>query len=1166
MKHLNLQFAAVLLLLAAITASAQEFRGSISGIVTDVSGAVVAGAKIKITSVERGISTDATSTELGRYTVLFLLPGTYRMTVEKSGFRNYVREGIVVAATDRIGIDVRLELGTITDSVTVTGQAPVLQTETASRTTVIDSRVVESVPAGTRNLFALQYTQAGVVKASTYWGQMGITAFGNVNSVVIGGGVEGENEAVMDGVTTTQSSRGVAYIAPLSSTQEVTIQTNSYDAQFGRVGGGVTLVNLKSGTNQLHGDLFWSHKNDDLMGMPWEYNYYGVDRSAVKYIENSFGVELDGPIYIPKIFDGRNRAFFMLSYEGMRTRQTGGVVTTLPLPAQLNGDFSGLYTDAGQQVTIYDPSSTALSSSGKYLRTPYSGNTIPSSLINPVAAKVVSFYPSPTSSGVGLSHSYNYTNYDPNEGSLNAWMGKMDFLLSERSRLAFRYGQTEDVYWEDRYWGDNAAEPSGEWPGKRVPRNWGADWTYTLSPTLVFNLRGGLTRYESFEGNSFGKGFDPRDVGFPDSLVSQFTTIQFPRFTVDGYCSLGASSVTNYTTHDSWSIQPNASYTRGRHFLKFGAEFRRYNDNAIQPGAASGTYAFSRTWTQQNATQSDKLSGNSVASLLLGNPASGSVYNTIDPSYSNFYYALYLHDDLKLTSKLTLNIGLRWDYETPRRERYDRMVRGFAFGEASPLASSVSGLDLEGGLIFAGVNGESRYAFDTYKTNFQPRVGIAYQFLPKWVLRGGWGLSYLGQSSNGPTTGFSATTSLTSTLDGGLTPAVSLSDPYPSSIYPSGLNEPTGSSEGSSTYLGQDISFQFVNRKLPYSHQFSLGVQHELPGQWLIDVSYIGNFTRRRPVSVGLNFIPRSTLESITTDQRASYFTTKVQNPMAGLLSGSVLNAATLARYYLLYTYPQYTSVTATDVPIGKQRYNSLQIKAQHRFSKGLSLTASYSISKSIEETATLNAQDVNLSNLRDTKLERVLTEFDVPQKLAVVGSFDLPFGRKRRFLSNLHPVLNGIIGGWTLSGEWVVQSGFPFTFANAAPLTATSAKLTNEQRDAAARAAGREKFDPVQDTWFDTSIFPTTALGSYILRTFPTRFPDVRCMALHVGDYSLSKDFTLKERLRLRVRIDAQNAFNHPWLSELRSYKVTSSSFGKLALEQTNAPRMVIGVLKLTF
>jgi hypothetical protein len=312
---------------------------------------------------------------------------------------------------------------------------------------------------------------------------MELYAFGNVNAVTISGGRISENETVLDGITNTKSDRGVAFVPSLSGTQEFTVQTNSYDAQFGRVGGGVTMINLKSGTNSFHGQLYDYFKNEKLRANDWVANKDGDPRTPFK--NNTFGFELDGPFHIPKLIDGRNRLFFMLSFEGLREHDPGGQGRTLPLPEQLRGDFSHLYNNDGVLVTIYDPLTTTLGPDGKtYVRTPFPGNIIPALRINPVAAKVASFYPAPNLPGDGPSHQNNYQKILPQTNSYDSWLGKVDYMFSERSHASFRYGQTRWLNFAGLVWGNNPAEPSTQYPSTRVPRNWGADWTYILTPQL----------------------------------------------------------------------------------------------------------------------------------------------------------------------------------------------------------------------------------------------------------------------------------------------------------------------------------------------------------------------------------------------------------------------------------------------------------------------------------------------------------------------------------------------------------------------------------------------------------------------------------------------------------------------------------------------------------
>ncbi len=1137
------------------SAFAQEFRASVSGQVTDSTGAIVPGADVTITSVERNTSFHTLSNPAGRYIVEFLLPGHYTLAVEKSGFKKFVRSGLNLEAADHVALNVALEVGAATQSVTVTGESPLLETETASRTGTIENRIIENVPTNGRNLFTLQYTEPGVIKQSTYWGSMELWAYSDVNGVSINGGRSGENETLVDGLADTNGNRSVSLMPTLSSAQEVAVQSNIYDAQYGRFGGGVTSISVKSGTNTVHGEVHEFLKNIRLDATEWVLNAQGTPRT--RFQNNTFGTEVDGPVYIPKLIDGRNRIFFMFSYEGAREHLQSFATRTLPTAAMRQGDFSQLFNNQGQQVIIYDPTTHA----------PFAGNMIPTARINPIAAKLSAYYPQPTGPGVGKAGLTNYAVLEPQVQEYTAVLGKMDFRVSPKSNISFHYGQTPWDKTPSILWGNNVAEPAAL--ANRSPRNWGADWTYTISPSVLFNLRAGLSRYENFSGSQYGAGFDPVQLGFPSSLVSQFTTLQFPRFNLGTYSELGGTAVKNYETDDTWSLQPNMSWFHGRQNIKFGAEVRLYNQNFLQPGAADGNYTFGKTWTQANPLRADATSGNEYATFLLGLPTSGSVDRNIDASYRNMYYAAFVQDDWKIRPNLTLNLGMRWDYEAPRTERYNRMIRGFAFGQASPIANQAPGLNLTGGLLFAGSSGDSRFAFDPDRKHFEPRAGFAWSFAPKWVMRGGYGLSYLGQNANGATTGFSQTTSLVASTDGGNNPAVNLSDPFPSSLFPTGLLQPIGSSKGLATNLGQSISAQYLDRPLPYSHQYSYGFQHELRGGWLVDASYSGNQTRRLPVTLGLNFIPTDILNSMPVSARVAYFTAAVANPLAGLLPSSGINGATVPRQQLLYAYPQYTGVSISNVPIGSARYDSFQSKVTHRFAHGLSTQASFTISKNLEQVSTLNAQDVNLSNLRDTHLEKRLTQYDAPRAVAIVTSYQIPFGKGMHFGRSMNPVVNAIIGNWNLNAQWTAHSGYPFAFPNAAPLEAQSANLQDSGRNALAQKAGRSQFDPSYDVYFNTALFPTQAQAPDTLRNFPTMFPDVRSKILNVWDMSVSKEIPIKERLRWQIRGDFHNAFNHPWFGNLASSKVTDANFGMLSVasvDDTSEPRLIVLVMKIVF
>jgi hypothetical protein len=502
-----------------------------------------------------------------------------------------------------------------------------------------------------------------------------------------------------------------------------------------------------------------------------------------------------------------------------------------------------------------------------------------------------------------------------------------------------------------------------------------------------------------------------------------------------------------------------------------------------------------------------------------------------------------LQDDWKFSSRLTFNLGLRWDYEQPAVERFNRMIRGFAFDSPSPIASKVTGLSLKGGLLYAGTSGESRLAFEPKRAQIQPRLGASFRLTERTVLRGGWGLFYLGQSAVGPSTGFSRPTALIASTDGGLTPAITLSNPFPS-----GLLAPVGSSLGASTNLGLGVQFQYLDRKLPYSVQYSFGVERDLGRGWVGEVSYVGNLSRRLPVNAQLNFLPAAEL-----GKAASYYTERLANPMAGLLpDNAAKNGSTIPRQDLLMAYPQYSGVTMTDIPLGRQRYDSMQSKITKRFSHGVSFFAAYTISKTLEQVSFLNQQDYVLGDPLGSKLEKRLMEWDVPQKLALLSTAEIPVGSGRRFGSDLNGVLNHLLGGWQTNWQVTYQSGYPFDYPNAAPVKSGNFSLSKSER--------------TLERWFDTSFFPKTAQPAFTLRTFSTRTADVRLAPLENWDISVYKDFSIREGVRFQFRTEFLNAFNHPWFSRIETNNVTAANFGSVRLDAQNQLRLVVFVGRITF
>ncbi|HSB16935.1 MAG TPA: TonB-dependent receptor [Bryobacteraceae bacterium] len=1135
-------------------ANAQEVRASLTGIVSDPSGAPVAGATITVVNLSTNITVSAQTNPTGNYTVPFLAPGTYRMTVQQQGFRRFVRENIVLEAQARVRIDASLELGELSQSVTVSESVSLLQTESATRAQVISNDLLANVPTQGRNPFQIAWTAPGVIKTGS-WRYLRSFDIGGTSGLSINGGRNKENEVLLDGISNVQSNRTVIHVPTIETVQEFKVLTNTYDSQYGRTGGGIVTIVTKGGGNEFHGTAFEYFQAEELNANQAELNRTGTRKPPMNI--NTFGIEGSGPVYVPKVLDGRNRLFWLVSYEGMRQRSADPGVKNFPATEWRGGDFSSRLNAQGAQVLIYDP----LTTNAQGERTPFQNNVIPSDRISKVATEVLKYYPAPNAVGDGPARINNYVYPSRWVANMDQWIGRLDLVVNSKNTVYFRYGQNPFseyralVFVKDVN-EDNPAEPTGNAPLIRNGRNWTWDWTSTISPTMTFNLRAGLARWEETTGNSYGVNYNPTTLGMDAALVGQFSKLQFPRFDLGSYQAVGTDRLINYAANDAYTVQPNLNLVVGRHFLKFGAEGRRYNDNNPNPGLASGAYSFGKNWTQKNANRADATSGDELATFLLGYPTSAYVDRNIDPSYRNHYWAAFLNDDWKVTPKLTVNVGLRWDYEQPRIERYDRMLRGLDFNAASPIASQVQGLNLKGAVLFAGENGQPRTAFNADKNNFQPRIGASYRIREKWVIRGGYGLYYLGQGEAGSVQGFSRRTTAVVSTDGNLTPAVKMTNPF--ALQPGGkLLDPIGSSLGEASFLGEGVTANYLDRVLPYSHQYSFDIQRELPGNLLVEAGYSGNITRKLPLNVGLNYVPANELGRRTADGKidTAYYTGRVPNPMAGLIENNAsLNGATISRQFLMYAFPQFSGVTLQSVPIGQQRYDAFLLKATKRMAHGLTFLTSYTISKTLEQVSLQNAQDFVFADPEATKLEKLLAnELDTPQRFTVAGVWDFPFGKGRPFGGGWPSPIRYALGDWQMNWDIQYMVGWPVGYPNAAQVQPGSANLSGDQRTFA--------------QWFNTSLWNDPATGkrvaaqeAYTLRTFPARFPDVRVPAYNNWDLSLSKYFPIYERVRAQFRFEMVNAFNHPWYMSLASgyNNVTSAAFGQLDPTQRNLPRFI--------
>lgn len=1159
----------LLMLSSPLALLAQESRGTITGKVRDASEAVVPGAAVKITNVAMGTTTTAETNDAGLYSAPYLIPGTYQIVVEVQGFKRYVRDGVIVRVNDNIEIEVTLEAGNIGESVTVTADASALETTSGSMGQVIDARRVAELPIPHGDPFKLIGLTAGVsfsrdLRLDRPFEPTHIVGYS------IAGTRANRSDVTIDGVPSTSTANAgeviASFVPPQDLVQEFKVQTATFDASFGNTEGGVTNVSIKSGTNNFHGTAYWTKMAPALFANDFFANKNGQARPDFTY--DRWGGTVGGPVRIPKIYDGRNRTFFMYGIEGIpESRPRNNGTFNIPSEKMRNGDFSELLA-ANSGYQLYNPFTARAEAGGRIRRDPFPGNIIPANLINPIARRFVDAYlPTPTSQGAadGTGNFAQPALTETIEYLSNTI--RIDHVLTQNHRIFGRASwYNRDSNYNNYY--NNIA--TGEWFLFKS-RQAAFDHVWTIAPTLVLNSRYGYNRFiRGTDSNPGNRGFDLTELGFPsyyNSLIPEDVR-RFPRFNINQY--QGTSVGGELRPTDTHSFNATMNQALGAHSLKYGVEFRSYREtDRFFANNQTGQFDFGPNWTRgpldNTAIPSDL--GFSFASFLLGLPTAGSITIPADYAEQSTTTGIFVQDDWKVNQRLTVNLGLRYELEGALTERFNKSVRGFDFGAIQPieaavkanlLRSPVEGVDpnnflVRGGLTFAGVGGEPRGLYNVPKKNFMPRFGFAYKLTDKTVLRGGYGIffGFLGQRRGDVIqTGFSANVPLNISLNNGLTFVETLSNPF--EAYRNGLPAAPGASEGIRTFLGQGISFFNENPLSPYNQRWELSLQHELPGGWIGEAAYMGNRGTHIEIIRNINALPNQYLSTATTRDNTlnSYLTALVTNPFAGQMPASApagFRSGTIARQQLLRPYPQFGDINTTTND-GYSWYHSLQTSLNKRFSQGYTLGANYTWSKFMEAVAYLNAADP-----RPTE---IISDFDRTHRLAINGIYELPFGKGRRFLANVNSFASYIVSGWQLSGIYQYQSGAPIGFGNIF--------FTGSFDDIALSGDERSL-----DRWFNTDagfVTATAAQPVSNIRTFPLRLSNVRADAINNVDLSLIKKTQILENKNIEFRAEFINAFNHPLLPAPNT-TVTQASFGQIiASNQANYPRRIQLTLKFVF
>jgi len=1110
----------LLAFLALRPLSAQTITGTILGAVTDPSGKSVTGAAVEITETQTNQTTRVATDDAGFYQAPYLRSGSYRVAVSAAGFKRAVRDRLTLQVEDRLRIDVRLELGDTSVSIDITAEAPLVESESASLGQVVSSRSVRELPIRGRNVFDLVGLSAGVqvnpraIGSTASTGDVSAPLF-VLSDISINGGRFRTNDYLVDGVSIMLPENNNFAIAPTpDGTQEFKVLTNSFGPQFGRSGGGVINVVTRGGSNEFHGSAFWFFRNDRLRANNFFSNARNQARPVFHF--NQFGAAGGGRLI-------KDRTFFFADYQGHREDIAGGAgILTVPTPAQAQGNFAGLRNAAGNPVIVYDPFSTR-GGAGGFTRDPAAGNVVPASRQSRVARQLLAFLPAPNLPGQGPALVNNYAWNPKSFVNSDQWSARVDHRFSPKHSLFGRVARnTGDTGQTGPF--DNIADTVAGTTLNRVITGV-ANYTATLSASRILNLRaGGVRRFEGRTPRSEGK-VDLTQLGFAPSVAAAVQEQLFPTIGITGYTGLGGPAGDRIRRgNDIYTLVGEQVEYHGRHTLTYGGDARMYNQTPFQGGIPSGSYSFGLGQTQgPNPLAASLVAGNGLASLLYGF-GTGSIDRVPAGALRNMYYALFLNDDIRY-GRLTINVGLRWEYEQPRTERYNRLGT-FDFDRPFPI--QVPGQPgLRGVLRFAGRDGEPRGQFNSTYKNFGPRIGLAYRAADNLVIRAGYAIFYAPRfgttgAQNFGMPGAQVNTPWVSSVDG-VTPLNTIDNPYPTGL----LQAPD--TEVYRTQLGLGIlAMDRGNVSNINNQQWNFTVQRQVKGALLLEAGYAGNKGSRIPVSIDFNQIdPRFQSLGAGLNQQ-------VTNPFFGIATTGILAQPTVSRAQLLRPYPQYTSVSTNSPAVaqnmGSSSYHSFVFRAEKRFAGGYNFLATYTGSKLIDNGSGRifgeSAFVPPVQNAYNLAAERSLSEGDVSQRLVLSHTLELPFGRGKKFLTSAPAAVNLLLGGWSATGAFTWNTGFPLALTSTGNSGVSSAVLRPNSTGRSAELSGSPQSR--LNRYFDTSQF--TVPDPFTFGNVSRTLADVRGPARVNYDVAVQKNFVVREPVSILFRAEAFNLTNTPY------------------------------------
>jgi len=1110
-------------LLPALLA-AQIEQATVTGIVTDASGAGVPNAAVSITNTRTQVRTDSRTNATGAYRIPFLPAGSYELTAEKQGFERARVSGIQLTVGLTATVGVELKTGSVQQEVTVEARAVQLEQESFALGNTVSSKQIVELPLLGRNPYTLLQLAPGVMPKG-----------GAGAGPVINGGRSNTSEILLDGAETRNSTTNdIAYTPPLETVAEFKVYTSGFSSEFGRSGGGVLTVATRSGTNEWHGALYEFLRNDKLNANSWTSNRVGLPRNAFR--RNEYGAAIGGPVRIPRVYDGRNKSFFFFNFERVPQRSPDNILATVPTVAERGGDFSRTATNTGQIIRVYDPFTTVPDPdrAGQFIRSPFPNNTIPSSRFEPITQNVLKLIPEPNRQSLVQ----NFVRNNSRQNDTSRWFIRGDHNLGAKQRLFVTLGLQSNAQFTPGI--------SVAFPGEGVNGEQGrivSDSIYgvlsdtvTFSPNLIAQFRISTTR-RVINTEPRSAGFDFTTLGFSQELLNRAKRRVFPRFEITDAINLGPDRASYFTdAEENRDAQAHLTWVRGTHSVKVGGNFTFQTFNIFRPERPSGQYTFARAFTQgPNPAAATATGGYGVATFLLGIPTGGQISDDPSLAASQRFYALYFQDDWKIRRNLTLNLGLRWEYQTPWNDRFNQL--GYFDPDFTDPLTRQKGL-----LRFTGRDGNPRYQSDPDRNNFSPRIGLAWTFMPNTVLRTGYALSYfpgsggVGAGASDLGSGFLASTAVFL----GPPPAAPNTPPVGATL---ARSFQAGFFNAPFDGVGSSIGTAFREWVTPRNHTWNFNLQRTVAKDLLVEAAYVGSRGQRIWVN--------RTRTAVSTEHLAlgPQLDALVPNPYFGVITSGALSVAQVRRVQLLQPFNHYTGVSRFRDAVGDSVYHALTLRADKQFGHGLSFQASFTSGKQIDNVQERFGGRSSFIDPNNLSLSRAIGEFDRPRFLVLNYIYELPLPKQG--------LAGKLIGNWQVSGITTFGAGLPMVVTG-----------PNNTRLTGVSATALRLSDPVLpqdqrtlDRYFNTTSFASAPL--YSLGSDSRTQPRLRIPGMNTWDLSFSRAQRIRERVNVQFRCELYGAFNHPQFDSPNG-NVAATNFG--AITSAGGARQIQLGLRLSF